>query len=245
MKLDKHSNVPLYAQLKDLLIERIENGQYESGSKIPSELVLCRELDLSRPTVRQAVAELVSEGILVIVKGRGTFVADQAEQFELQRFSAFSCSFLMMKELESITFDQISRREPDEEIEKLFGNAVQQHGCWQIDWSIRTDSEIVGWCSSLIPVMMFPELADDLRIGKKMIDIVANKYAYLPQKGNLRMQVRSAGDDEARYLDISKRSPVIVMTSTLTSRSSHVCEYIKLILRPDLAAVSFEQNRLQ
>jgi GntR family transcriptional regulator len=40
-------------------------------------MALCQELSLSRPTVRQAIAELVSEGILVIVKGRGTFVADE------------------------------------------------------------------------------------------------------------------------------------------------------------------------
>ncbi|NCU25441.1 GntR family transcriptional regulator [Candidatus Nomurabacteria bacterium] len=66
MKLDRHSSIPLYFQLKEYILKKIETGEYSGGSKIPSELDFCNDLDLSRPTVRQAVAELVSEGKLQI-----------------------------------------------------------------------------------------------------------------------------------------------------------------------------------
>ena len=59
MRLDKHSSIPLYAQLRELLVEQIQDGRYKPGDRIPSELTLCEELDLSRPTVRQAIADLV------------------------------------------------------------------------------------------------------------------------------------------------------------------------------------------
>ena len=78
MKLDKRSSQPLYAQLKEVLVERIQQDVYQSGQQIPSELALCEELSLSRPTVRQAIAELVAEGVLVIVKGKGTFEIGRA-----------------------------------------------------------------------------------------------------------------------------------------------------------------------
>jgi GntR family transcriptional regulator len=245
MKLDKHSSVPLYAQLKELVLERIDRGDYAPGSRIPSELVLCDELDLSRPTVRQAIAELVAEGVLIIVKGKGTYVADTAEQAEISKFSAFSCSFLLLKNLVDHKIDSIDRVDSNEEIDKLFANIQGiQVGFWQNDRPMTGNGQLIGLCRSYIPVMMFPDLAEDIRLGKPMIDIVANKYAYLPQKGNLKLEVRAAGNQEALYLDISRRAPVIAMSSILTSRSGHICEAIRIVLRPDAAILDFEQNRL-
>jgi len=69
MKLDRHSSVPLYAQLRELIVERIQEGVYGQGERIPSEITLCEELGLSRPTVRQAISELVSDGILESPQG--------------------------------------------------------------------------------------------------------------------------------------------------------------------------------
>lgn len=244
MKLDKHNNVPLYAQLKDILLNRIQNGEYKPGSQIPSELALCDELDLSRPTVRQAISELVSEGTLVIEKGRGTFVSAEPERIELNRFNAFSFSFLMMKNLDDIIIDNISLIEAgEEEIKSFANNQSVINGLWQIEWTLKSKSQVFGWCSTLIPVSMFPELANDMKQNKPMIDIVANKYAYLPQKGQMKILVRASNPSESRQLDISRRSPVIAMTSVLTSKSGLVCESVKMVFRPDLVAINLDQGR--
>ena len=47
--INKYSNEPLYSQLKNIIIEKIEKGEYPSGSKIPSEQELCDYYDISRP----------------------------------------------------------------------------------------------------------------------------------------------------------------------------------------------------
>ena len=62
--INKYSNIPLYSQLKNLIVEKIENGEYAEGSKIPSEEELCELYKISRPTIRQAINELVSNGYL-------------------------------------------------------------------------------------------------------------------------------------------------------------------------------------
>ena len=62
--INKYSNVPLYSQLKNLIIDKIENGEYLPDSKIPSEQDLCEMYDISRPTVRQAISELTNSGYL-------------------------------------------------------------------------------------------------------------------------------------------------------------------------------------
>jgi len=120
MKLDKRSNIPLYAQLKDWILERIASGQFPAGQQIPSELILCEELALSRPTVRQAIAELVAEGTLVIQKGKGTFVSAEPERLEIRQFSPFSYSLLAAKSLSDYLFQSIEQLPPDEETLRLF-----------------------------------------------------------------------------------------------------------------------------
>lgn len=63
-----------YLQLADILRERIADGTYRPGEKIPPLLDLQAEFGLSSMTVRRGVRVLVGEGLLNRVPGRGTFV---------------------------------------------------------------------------------------------------------------------------------------------------------------------------
>ncbi len=74
--LSKNSAIPLYYQLKMWLLEQIDAGQFTPGEQIPTEHELCHQFDLSRGTVRQALKELIDEGRLYPVRGRGTFIAE-------------------------------------------------------------------------------------------------------------------------------------------------------------------------
>lgn len=56
--------------------EKIRAGVYTIGSKIPVEMQLCDEYNVSRTVVREAIAQLRSEGLLRSQKGVGVFVAD-------------------------------------------------------------------------------------------------------------------------------------------------------------------------
>jgi GntR family transcriptional regulator len=75
MMLDERSPVPLYYQLQELIRSRIESGEWPPGQQVPPEAELCREFSVSRGTVRQALAELVREGLLNRRRGKGSFVA--------------------------------------------------------------------------------------------------------------------------------------------------------------------------
>jgi GntR family transcriptional regulator len=67
--------VPLYRQVKRILIKLIENRKYAPGDSLPSESVISNALQVSIGTLRKAVDELVMENVLVRRQGRGTFVA--------------------------------------------------------------------------------------------------------------------------------------------------------------------------
>ena len=66
--LNKETPIPLYFQLKTLILDRIKDGTYCPGDLIPTENELSAMFDISRTTVRQAVTELVREGYLKPLK---------------------------------------------------------------------------------------------------------------------------------------------------------------------------------
>jgi GntR family transcriptional regulator len=68
-------SVPLYTQIKALLVARITQGDWAPGDIIPSEMQLAQQLNVSQGTVRKAITELVENNVLVRRQGRGTFVA--------------------------------------------------------------------------------------------------------------------------------------------------------------------------
>jgi len=73
--VSKDSSVPLYTQLLNEVRHRILSGQWSPGSRIPSELQLQQQLQISRSTIRQALRAAQSEGLIERVPGKGTFVA--------------------------------------------------------------------------------------------------------------------------------------------------------------------------
>jgi GntR family transcriptional regulator len=74
-KLDKSVPIPLYFQLKELILAEIKNGNYKHDDVIPTELELSEMFQISRTTVRQAITELVQEEWLYRIKSKGTFVS--------------------------------------------------------------------------------------------------------------------------------------------------------------------------
>lgn len=73
-KPDRKLPTPLYAQIKQILLDRIQAGEWQTGNSIPTETELCSAFNVSRITVRCAMKELVTEGYLERTSGRGTFV---------------------------------------------------------------------------------------------------------------------------------------------------------------------------
>ena len=70
---------PLYQQIKALLVQSLERGEWKPGEAIPSEIELAARFQVSQGTVRKAVDELAAEHLLTRRQGKGTFVATHHE----------------------------------------------------------------------------------------------------------------------------------------------------------------------
>ncbi len=89
--LNKNVPIPLYFQLKELIMEEIKKGNYKSGELIPTENEIGEMFEISRTTVRQAIRELENEGWLYRVKSKGTFVSKpKINQSFIQALGSFN-----------------------------------------------------------------------------------------------------------------------------------------------------------
>lgn len=70
---------PLYQQIKGLLLQSLDRGEWKPGEAIPSELELAARFQVSQGTVRKAIDELAAENLLLRRQGKGTFVATHHE----------------------------------------------------------------------------------------------------------------------------------------------------------------------
>ena len=129
-KLDKTVPIPLYFQLKQILLEAIKRGDYPVDGMIPTEKELSEMFRISRTTVRQAITEMVQEGWLYRIASKGTFVARlKIKQDFIKRLETFN--------------EQIARTgcKPSTELLKLevlnMPHVVQDH------FNIRDDGKFI------------------------------------------------------------------------------------------------------
>ena len=77
---------PLYRQIKNLILQALETGEWRPGQSIPSEQELASRFNVSQGTVRKAIDEMAAENLLVRKQGKGTFVASHHDPRALFRF---------------------------------------------------------------------------------------------------------------------------------------------------------------
>lgn len=77
---------PLYQQIKGLILQSLQAGEWRPGELIPSEMELAARFKVSQGTVRKAIDELAAENLVMRRQGKGTFVATHAAQQVQYRF---------------------------------------------------------------------------------------------------------------------------------------------------------------
>ena len=159
-KLSLNSDIPLYTQLVGIIKRHISSGTLAVGELLPSEAELCRALNISRNTVRQAIGELEEEGLVVRKRGKGTFVADPSVNRRGVRYSFTTEVSSMGKSPSSTLVDlavQIPSADVCEKMELKEGTAVY---CFT---RIRNvDGQPLILETSYYPQYIFPNLTREM-----------------------------------------------------------------------------------
>lgn len=245
--INKYSNVPLYSQLKQLIIEKIESGDYQVESKIPSEQEFCELYDISRPTVRQAISELTNNGYLYKEKGKGTFVAKSKSKVDIRNYTGFTDSIL--DSIEPSQHDILSLRAVDLNeapfLKDIFGapgtSASAEYA--EIKYLTAENNSVLSCNTSYIPLALFPDLLEDLKDRKPSYDILKGKYPLIPARSRSSLEIVYTDQTDAPYLQVQPGLPIIMITNTLYSKSGQPVEHIVAKYRADKCKLIFEHNK--
>lgn len=244
--INKYSNVPLYCQLKNIILEKIEKGEFKADSKIPSEQEFCEMYNISRPTVRQAINELTASGHLYKLKGKGTFVSTRKTHIHIKDYTGFTDSILDSKdpaEKNIVSIEVVSSSE-DERLGELFGLKPDTPADFAaITYVNNHGGEVFSLNTSYIPLYHFPDICEDIKLKKPSHDILRGKYPLIPSTSKSVLEVIYTDQRDAAYLKVQPGQPLIRVNNMLYAKNSQPVEYIVTKYRADKCLLTFENHK--
>ena len=160
--LSMDSDIPLYSELVSIVKRNISAGTLSTGDLLPSETELCRTFDISRSTVRQAIGELESEGLVVRKQGRGTFVAEPKVRRKTEMVYSFTSEISSMGMTPSSTLIEFDVIDPTPDIVKVLELSTPDTKVYRFTRIRNVNDEPLILETSFYPQYIYPKLTRDL-----------------------------------------------------------------------------------
>lgn len=156
------SDIPLYSQLVSIVKRNISAGTLSTGDLLPSEAELCKNFDISRSTVRQAIGELESEGLVVRKQGRGTFVAEPKVRRKTEMVHSFTSEMSALGLNPSSTLVEFETIDPTPDIIKMLELSGTDTKVYRFTRIRNVNDEPLILETSFYPRFIYPKLTREL-----------------------------------------------------------------------------------
>lgn len=242
-KVDRDSPIPYYAQLKDGLRADIESGNWRPGDLLPGEPELCREFDVSRTVVRQALKELTYEGLIVRRKGKGTFVASpKFTESHIQELSGF---FKDMLDLGHTPYSQVLRQEVIPATSMVGERLALPEGApvIQIDRLRFVEEEPLVLVTTYLPYQLCPQLIDADLSHRSLYEFLETVCGLKLARGRRTIEAVAADEYQAGLLRVDPGAPLILLNSVSFLDDDTPIEYYKALHRGDRSRFEVELVR--
>lgn len=223
--IDKNSPIPIYYQLKNDLISKISEGVWKAGECIASERELCEIYGVSRMTIRQAIGELVQEGILIRLKGKGTYVCEQTlKQKDMMSFTEVISQMGKELKTEVIEFEKI---ETPERLSDIF--FLEE--LYKITRKRIVDNNCVAVEKVYIPVDYCGYIDKDMLKGS-LYDIL-NKFGYKVEYSQSSIAAITTTDKLKELFEVDKDVPILKITSKTYDHNNKMIFLEEALYRSD------------
>lgn len=199
---------PKYHHLKQELIRKIEDEQYQAGQAIPSERELIQSYGLSRITVRRAVDDLVREGYLYKVQGKGTFVCN--ERYKQDLISLNSCS----QDIEALGF-RVSRkllaaeRIPADKKRSHRLGIAEGAELFRLERVYYADETPINYTTSYIPLERVPGIERFDFSTRSLYEVFEQDYGIHILRARRSIEAILADEEVADRLELAPGDPVL------------------------------------
>ena len=224
----RNSPLPRYYQLKEIMRGRVKSDEWKPGDLIPSERELSEKYGISRMTARQALTDLVNEGLFYREQGKGTFVSQRKITQQLLRLTGFTEDIRARGQRPGTKVLSAEMRPADEATaEKL----RIDHGTpiFRLQRLRLADDEPLAIELSQISFKGCERLLEEDLEKNSLYRVLETNHGIPLMEADQELEAGLAGNEESQLLKISVGSPVLFTRRVTYTERNQPIEYAKAV----------------
>ncbi len=227
--LQSNSDMPLYRQLINLIRTKIQDGTWKTGDQIPSEAELKDLYSISRITIRNAIAELVEEGLLAKRQGKGTYVLGKRLERDLHAFSSFTQVCINRGSVPSTITLSVRLKTGSAKICRSL-DLPENSKVLAIERIRLVDNEPAILETNYFSPQFSYLLQEDLNTS--LYDLL-KKHGVYPTSANKTIEICYATETEAQHLQVAPDTALLLVVDQVFDQDLKILHLCKQIIRSD------------
>ncbi|SHH28048.1 GntR family transcriptional regulator [Virgibacillus chiguensis] len=222
--LNKNDVIPLYVQLKDVLRGEIMSGKLKDNDALPSESQLMKNYSITRTTIRRAIDELVQEGLVERVHGKGVFVRLRQTRHTVWNFQSFT-EYAFGKSQYPIT--KVLEQKVIKESNNRMLHLTRLRG-------VKTNRTI-SWLTidtSIIPLSLFPGLEQYDFEENSLYELFRQQYKLYPHHVDIEIVPITCDHWTHKQLQLNNYDPLLQSKGSVYTENGTKIEDINIIYGP-------------
>ena len=243
--IDRNSGIPYHVQVRNALREHLQTGAWQPGDRLPSEPELCQMFAVSRPVIRQALNDLAQHGLVVRLKGKGTFVVPpKITESLVQKLTGF---YQDMVEQGYTPTARVLRQElvPAGVRVGVRLSIAPETPVIVIERLRFIQDEPIQLVTSYIPHAMCPALLEVDLSRRSLYAFLDEACAIVIARGHRSVEAVAANKYEAEMLQVKRGAPLILLDSVSYLSDGTPVEYYHALHRGDRTRFEVELLRVR
>jgi GntR family transcriptional regulator len=237
-KVDRGLPVPLHFQIRALLIEMIERGDVVPGQPLPPEKELANRYGVSLSPIRQAILDLVKEGVLYRRPGSGTFLRDAPRTERVSVLGSFSESLRARGAQVDVVILAQERTKTPPAIEGLVGPGTDE--VVVVERLTLIDGEPAAVLRSSLPAGRFAAVARTSLPNGSLYRYLEDVAGVVPMRAETTVQVVPCSTVRSEELRIAAGSPLLQATGAVYDANDDLIEAFAVQYRADVVRLRFD-----
>jgi GntR family transcriptional regulator len=242
MAIDRHSPIPIYYQLAELIRDQVRQGELQPGDQLSAERILADRYAISRMTVRQAITYLVREGVVVARHGLGTFVAAPKLTHDALHLLGFTEEMMRQGGTAASQVLEQARITPPSRI----GASLQLQAGAEVVRIVRL--RLAGQApllleTSCVAAALCPGLEDEDLTRQSLYSVLEQRYGLQPRRARQSLEATVANAYEAALFDIAPGTAMFLLEGIAYDSHERAIEHFKAIYRGDRFKFTFASER--
>lgn len=239
--VDRTASEPVHVQIAAWISAAVARGELAPGRRLPGERELAEHLGVSRMTLRQALSDLESAGVLVRVPGRagGAFVAEPRVEVDLTHLTGLTDQLRRAGRRAGARVLSSRRGVPEPDVAAALG-LVGRAQVYEVVRVRSANGVPVALERSWFPARLFPGLTDHPMSGS-MYGVLRSRYGRPPVRAEEHLSPVLADAGDAEHLGVAPGAPVMLVERTARDAGGTAVEHARDLFRPD--RVSFLVRR--